>query len=101
MRNGEALSRGHLDHSPCDEAVCLDGTVVLHPPGLACLARILIEVWKDEVYTGRFYRPRPGDTVIDAGSNIGLLSLLLARRRPCSRRSGTPGGALGRGRVVC
>jgi FkbM family methyltransferase len=42
-------------------------------------------VWFDEVYTRGFYRPRPGDTVIDAGANVGLFSLWLARRHPTCR----------------
>jgi FkbM family methyltransferase len=43
---------------------------------------MILEVWFDQVYTGSFYTPRPGDTIIDAGANIGLFSLLIARNFP-------------------
>ncbi len=82
--NGEELARSYLDRTPCDTAVCRDGTVIRHPAGRAGLAGMILEVWFDEVYTGAFYTPRPGDVVIDAGANIGLFSLAVARRcRDC------------------
>jgi FkbM family methyltransferase len=43
---------------------------------------MILEVWFDEVYTGAFYAPRSGDFIIDAGANIGLFSLLIARKHP-------------------
>jgi FkbM family methyltransferase len=43
---------------------------------------MILEIWYDEVYTGRFYSPAPGDVVIDAGANVGLFSLLVVRRQP-------------------
>ena len=80
--NGEALASSYLNGTPCDEAVCRDGMVIRHPPGRSALAQMLLEVWFDEVYTGAFYSPQPGDTVVDAGANIGLFSLLIGRRQP-------------------
>jgi FkbM family methyltransferase len=45
---------------------------------------MLLEVWFDEVYTRGFYVPAAGDVVIDAGANIGLFSLWIARHcRQC------------------
>jgi FkbM family methyltransferase len=83
--NGDELARSYTERTPCDRAVCLDGVVIRHPPGRTGLAQMLLEVWYDQVYTRGFYRPRPGDTVIDAGANVGLFSLWLARRHPDCR----------------
>lgn len=43
---------------------------------------MILEIWYDEVYTGQFYTPAPGDVIIDAGANIGLFSLFMVRREP-------------------
>ena len=80
--NGEELARSYLNRTACDRAICRDGTVIRHPTGRTGLAGMILEIWYDEVYTGRFYAPAPGDVVIDAGANIGLFSLLIARRQP-------------------
>ena len=41
------------------------------------------EIWRDHCYTGRgFYRPRPGDTVLDLGANQGFFALYLSERAP-------------------
>ncbi len=85
FRNGDELARSYLDKSPCPTAVLNDGTVFRHPADRTGLAGMLLEVWHDAVYTGRFYTPRPGDTVIDAGANVGAFSLLLARTEPACR----------------
>ena len=85
FRNGEELVRSYVDKTPCPTAVLNDGTVFRHPADRTGLAGMLLEVWYDEVYTGRFYTPRPGDTVIDAGANVGAFSLLLARTQPACR----------------
>lgn len=82
FRNGAELAESYLKQTACDTAVCGDRTVIQHPPGRTGLAVMILEVWFEEVYTGRFYRPAPGDVVIDAGANIGLLSLLVARSQP-------------------
>jgi len=85
FRNGEELVTSYLSRTPCDEAICRDGTLIRHPPGRTGLAGMLLEVWFEEVYTGTFYTPRVGDTIIDAGANIGLFSLFVARRYPGAR----------------
>lgn len=85
FRNGTELARSYQDRTACDAAVCRDGSVIRHPAGRTGLAGMILEIWRDEVYTGAFYTPAPGDVVIDAGANVGLFSLLLARRQPrCS-----------------
>ena len=82
FRNGRALAQSYRDHTACDTAICHDGAVIRHPPSRTGLAGMILEIWYDEVYTGRFYTPAPGDVIIDAGANIGLFSLLVARRQP-------------------
>lgn len=83
--NSGELWRNCCENAACDQAVCRDGLVVRHPPGRTALARMILEVWCDEVYTRHFYVPRPGDIVIDGGANVGLFSLLIARREPRCR----------------
>jgi len=82
FRNGDELARSYLNRTACETAVLRDGIVVRHPVGRTGLCGMILEVWHDEIYTGRFYTPAPGDVVIDAGANIGLFSLLVARRQP-------------------
>lgn len=85
FRNGEELLRSFVTKTACDTAVCRDGIEIRHPPGRTGLALMLIEVWFEHVYTGAFFTPRPGDTIIDAGANIGVFSLLLSRTEPSCR----------------
>lgn len=82
FRNANELVRSYLERTACPSAVLPDGTTIRHPADRTGLAGMLLEVWFDQVYTGRFYTPRPGDTVIDAGANVGAFSLLLARTQP-------------------
>jgi len=82
FRNGEALASSFLDKTACDSVICQDGTVIRHPAGRTGLAGMLLEIWHEEVYTGKFYTPAPGDVVIDAGANVGLFSIHLARLQP-------------------
>ena len=82
--NSGELLRNCYENGACDHAVCRDGLVVRHPPGRSALAQMILDVWCDEVYT-RHYVPRPGDIVIDGGANVGLFSLLIARREPGCR----------------
>jgi len=49
------------------------------------LAQTILESWLDKVYTGGFYTPAAGDVVIDAGANVGLFCVWLARRCPACR----------------
>ncbi|MBY0455976.1 MAG: FkbM family methyltransferase, partial [Gemmataceae bacterium] len=85
FRNGLALARAYRGKRPCGQAKLWDGTQFRHPPARTGLAETILEVWYDEVYTGAFYRPTPGDVIIDAGANIGLFAVWLARRHPDCR----------------
>jgi FkbM family methyltransferase len=84
FQNGDELARTYLAKEPCEAAICRDGTNIRHPNRTG-LAQTILEVWFDQVYTGKFYHPRPGDTIVDAGANIGLFSLWIARTCPGCR----------------
>jgi FkbM family methyltransferase len=82
FRNGEELATSYVQNTPCDTAILKDGRTFRHPPGQTGFARLILEVWKDQVYTGRFYRPKNGHVVIDAGANVGVFSALLSMLSP-------------------
>jgi FkbM family methyltransferase len=84
FQNSEELIRSYLARKPCQAAVCRDGTVIRHPNRTG-LAQTILEIWFEQVYTGAFYCPRPGDTIVDAGANVGLFSLWIARTCPGCR----------------
>lgn len=85
FRNGRELARAYAHKRPCGRAVLWDGTTFRHPPDRTGLAETVLEIWYDGVYTGAFYRPAPGDVVIDAGANVGLFAAWLGRRFPAVR----------------
>jgi FkbM family methyltransferase len=85
FRNGPGLVSRYRRRQPCGRAVCWDGTEFRHPDDRGGLVETILEVWFDRVYTGGFYSPRVGDVVIDAGANVGLFAVWLARRYPGCR----------------
>jgi FkbM family methyltransferase len=85
FRNGLSLARRYRRKQPCGRAVLWDGTELHHPADRSGLAETILEIWYDRVYTGAFYRPKPGDVVIDAGANVGLFCVWLARAEPGCR----------------
>ena len=42
FRNGEELVRSYLTKTPCDQAVCRDGTLIRHPAGRPGLAQMTV-----------------------------------------------------------
>lgn len=84
FRNHKALHRSYRTNTACGEAIGRDGIVIRHPAGRTGFVQMLLEVWCDQVYTRGFYRPAAGDVVIDAGANIGLFSIWMARHAPPS-----------------
>lgn len=85
FQNGLLLAARYRRHLPNVKAVCWDGTVFRHPSHRTGLAETIIEVWHDRVYTGEFYHPAPTDVVIDAGANVGLFAVWVARSNPRCR----------------
>jgi FkbM family methyltransferase len=84
FRNGLTLRASLHQHAIADRAVCWDGLTLYHPNRLG-LAQTLLEIWCHQVYTGRFYRPSDGDVIVDAGANVGLFCVWLARKYPRCR----------------
>ena len=85
FRNGPTLVQRMRAAEPCDEVVLWDGTRISHPPGRGGLLEVVVELWLEHVYTRGFYRPADGDVIIDAGANVGLFAIQMARQDPRCR----------------
>jgi FkbM family methyltransferase len=86
FRNGFSLARAYRQKQSCATAVLRDGTIISHPPGRAGLIPTILEIWQERSYAPPwFYRPANGDVVIDAGANVGLFSIWIARQAPQCR----------------
>jgi FkbM family methyltransferase len=82
FRNGRTLVERMRAAQPCDEVVLWDGTRISHPPQRAGLLEAVQEIWLERIYTDGFYRPTDGDVIVDAGANIGLFTIYVARQNP-------------------
>jgi len=80
FRNGRTLVQRMRAAEPCDEVVLWDGTRIAHPLGRGGLLEVVVELWLEHVYTGGFYRPADGDVIIDAGANVGIFAIQMARQ---------------------
>lgn len=80
FRNGPALIRHMRASEPCAEVVLWDGTRIEHPPERGGLLEAITELWLEQVYTDGFYRPSDGDVIIDAGANVGIFAIQMARQ---------------------
>ena len=85
FRNGPTLVQRMRAGQTCDELVLWDGTSLRHPAERAGLLEAAQEIWLEHVYTEGFYQPADGDVIVDAGANIGLFSIYLARQNPKCR----------------
>lgn len=85
FRNGLSLVQHMRSGTECDEIVLWDGTRIEHPAGRAGLIEAAIEIWLEEDYTKDFYKPADGDVIVDAGANVGLFSIWIARQNPRCR----------------
>ena len=82
FRNGRTLVQRMRAAQPCDEVVLWDGTRISHPPQRAGLLEAVQEIWLERIYTDGFYRPADGEVIVDAGANIGLFTIYVARQNP-------------------
>jgi len=80
FRNGLTLVERMRASEPCDEVVLWDGTRISHPPQRGGLLEAVVELWLEHAYTAGFYRPANGDVIVDAGANIGLFAIQMARQ---------------------
>jgi FkbM family methyltransferase len=80
FRNGWNLVEKMRAGLPCDELVLWDGTRISHPPERGGLLEAVVEVWLEHTYTTNFYRPSDGDVIVDAGANVGVFAIWIARQ---------------------
>ena len=80
FRNGATLVRRMRAAQPWDEVVLWDGARISHPPGRGGLSEAVAELWLERTYTRGFYRPRDGDVIVDAGANVGIFAIQIARQ---------------------
>ena len=85
FRNGSTLVRRMRAGRPCDEVVLWDGTRIAHPKERDGLLEAVQETWIERIYTDGFYRPADGEVIVDAGANIGLFAINIARQNPRCR----------------
>ncbi len=85
FRNGHTMVQRMRASEPCDEVVLWDGTRISHPPGRGGLWEAVSELWLDHVYTDGFYFPADGDVIIDAGANVGIFAIQMARQNTLCR----------------
>jgi FkbM family methyltransferase len=79
FRNGPTMVQRMRAGQSCDEAVLWDGTRIAHPPGRDGLLEAVAELWLEHTYTHGFYQPSDGDVIIDAGANVGIFAIQMAR----------------------
>ncbi len=86
FKNGAEFVLGFRTGSFPSKAIFRDGYTLNHPPDLTGLAEVLVEVLHDRVYTPNgFYEPRPHDTILDFGANVGVFAIAQARSNPTAR----------------
>jgi FkbM family methyltransferase len=92
FRNGFALIRNlrHGGYESCgpitERLVFRDGRTIVHPPNRGGLVPVMLEMWRENVYRlGEFYRPKPGEVVVDVGAHIGLFTLQVLWEEPRCR----------------
>jgi FkbM family methyltransferase len=80
FRNGRTLVERMRAGEPCDEVVFWDGTRISHPLRRDGLLEAIVELWLEHAYTAGFYRPADGDVIVDAGANVGIFAIQMARQ---------------------
>jgi len=80
FRNGRTLVEGIRAGKPCNEVVLWDGGRIAHPPDRGGLAEAIVELWLEHTYTAGFYRPADDDVIVDAGANVGIFAIQMARQ---------------------
>jgi len=86
FRNGLGVVRAYRHNEICSRVVLRDGTCLQHPPGRAGFLQTILEIWHENSYAPeQFYCPAKDDVIIDAGANVGLFSIWMARQAPLCR----------------
>jgi FkbM family methyltransferase len=82
FRNWRSIMAACRAGDPLPSLVLRNGLIIHYGPSDSPLF-IFNEIFREHCYTRHgFYRPRPGDTVVDLGANIGLFALYLQSRAP-------------------
>ncbi len=80
FRNWRELIAAWKAGAPLPPLVLRNGLTLYHGPGDSPWYNFH-EIFRDDCYTrGGFYRPRPRDTVLDVGANIGTFALYMQWR---------------------
>lgn len=83
FRNAPEMIRSVRNGDTCQKAVLWNGKQLTHPAESGGFVGTLLELWHDDCYTrGSFYRPDPGDTVVDLGAHVGLFTISMALLEP-------------------
>jgi FkbM family methyltransferase len=85
FRNGATLVQQMRTAQPSDAIVLWDGTRISHPEQRDGLLEAVQEIWLEQIYTRGFYRPADDDVIVDAGANVGLFAIYVARQNPRCR----------------
>jgi FkbM family methyltransferase len=80
FRNGGVLVRQMRAGEPSDEVVLWDRTTIRHPANRHGLLEAFTEIWLEHAYTAGFYSPADGDVIVDAGANVGVFTIQMARQ---------------------
>ncbi len=81
FRNGRHAGAARMRAGrPCDEVVLWDGTRISHPPGRGGLLEAVQEIVAGACLHCGFYRPADGDVIVDAGANVGVFAIQMARQ---------------------
>src|SRR5262249_32277270 len=80
LENWRAVWDAYRGKAPIPPLRLRGGITLYHEPGDDTFA-LFREIFLDHCYTrAGFYRPRPADTVIDLGANVGFFALYLQWR---------------------
>lgn len=80
FRNWKDVWAAYRSRGPVPPLEFRSGLVLHHGPGDDPFY-LFREIFVDDVYLGRgFYDPRPGDTIVDIGANIGAFALMIESR---------------------
>jgi FkbM family methyltransferase len=94
FRNWKDVWSAYRISAPAPSLEFWDGTVLHHGPGDDPIY-LFREIFVDDCYlSGGFYEPRPGDTIVDVGANIGVFALRIeAQARGARVHCFEPGSA--------
>ncbi len=76
----EPWSNGCAPGSRVTKLCCGTARVSRILPDAADCLEAVVELWLERTYTAGFYRPADGDVIVDAGANVGIFAIQMARQ---------------------